>query len=375
VTRNNPPFRADQVGSLLRPDAVKEARAKCAAGQLSAAALAEIEDRAVDRLVARQEAVGLRSVTDGELRRAIWHTDFLQGLSGVTIATVEADAFQGQAIQQKRVIKTTRVTGKLDFVGHPMLEHFRYLKGHTGATAKFTIPAPTMLASASKDWREVVDRSVYPTLESMFVDLGFAYRKAVKAFGDAGCRYLQLDDCSMAFLCDPKLRKQMQDRGDDPDAMLNSYVGLINSALADKPADMVVSTHICRGNFRSTWLAQGGYEPVAEALFNRINYNAYFLEYDNDRSGGFEPLRFVPKNSHKLVVLGLVTTKTGQLESRDDIKRRIDEAAAYVELERLCLSPQCGFASTEQGNALTEDEQWAKLGFVVGVANEVWGSA
>jgi 5-methyltetrahydropteroyltriglutamate--homocysteine methyltransferase len=372
MQRTIPPCRADQVGSLLRPAAVKHARAELAAGRIPAAALTEVENQAILQLIAQQERIGLKSITDGEARRTAWTTDFLQELDGVSSVIGEAAAFQGAAPHRTSVMK---VTGKLGFSGHSMLKHFEFLKAHTHATPKLTIPSPTMLASASRDWRDVVDRKVYPTLEEMFADLGLAYRKAVKAFYDAGCRYLQFDDCSLAFVCDPKIRQQMQERGDDPDAMLHSWVTLINSALHDKPRDMVISTHMCRGNFRSTWLTQGGYEPVAEQLLGRINFDAYFLEYDTDRAGGFEPLRFLPKSGHKTVVLGLVTTKSGQLENKDDIKRRVEQAGRFVDPERLCLSPQCGFASTEQGNLLTEDEQWAKLAFVVKTADEIWGSA
>jgi 5-methyltetrahydropteroyltriglutamate--homocysteine methyltransferase len=369
--KSNPPFRADQVGSLLRTESVRDARTKYAAGRLDAAALAETEDSAIEKLIEHQEAIGLKSITDGETRRTAWTTDFLQELDGVSPTTGEASAFQGAAPHRTTVLK---VVGKLGFSGHSMIEHFKFLKAHTHATPKLTIPCPTMLASASRDWRGIVDRSIYPTLEEMFVDLALAYRKAIRAFADAGCRYLQFDDCSLAFICDPKIRAQIREHGDDPDSMLRSWVTLINSALRDKPADMVVSTHICRGNFRSTWLAQGGYEPIADILLNQINYDAYFLEYDSDRAGGFEPLRFLPKAGGKIIVLGLITTKTGQLEVKDDVKRRIDQAGAYVDLDRLCLSPQCGFASTEEGNALTEDEQWAKLSSVVEVAEEVWGA-
>jgi 5-methyltetrahydropteroyltriglutamate--homocysteine methyltransferase len=371
MLRTTPPFRADHVGSLLRTQSVKRARAERAAGQLSSVALHAIEDQAIRELIERQEGIGLKSITDGEARRTAWTTDFLRELDGVTSTLGEAAAFQGAAPHRTTIMK---VTGRLGFSGHPMLEHFKFLRAHTRGTPKFTIPSPTMLASASRDWREIVDRGVYPTLEEMFLDLGLTYRKAIKAFADAGCRYLQLDDCSLAYLCDPKIRRQMKERGDDPDAMFNSWIELINSALHDKPAGMVVSTHICRGNFRSTWFTEGGYEPIADALLNRINYDAYFLEYDSDRAGGFEPLRFLPKSGGKVVVLGLITTKSGQLEEKDNIKRRIDQASAYVDAERLCLSPQCGFASTEQGNALSEEEQWAKLSLAVDLAEEVWGA-
>ena len=371
MTTQRAPFRADQVGSLLRPDDVRDARAKHAAGEITAAALREVEDRAIKRMIARQEAIGLRGITDGECRRAAWTTDFQQELVGVTPKLVEAAAFAGA---KPHTTQLMRVTGKLDFAGHSMIEHFKFLKANTHGTPKFTIPAPTMLASASRDWRDIVDKSAYPDIESMFHDLALAYRKAIKAFADAGCTYLQLDDVSLAFICDPKIREQFRSRGDDPDKMLNLWADLINSSLVGKPADMVISTHICRGNFRSSWFSSGGYEPVADVLFNRMNYDAYFMEYDSERAGGFEPLRFMPKNSHKQVVLGLVTSKTPELEDNGVIKKRIEQASAYVDLSRLCLSPQCGFGSTEHGNSLTEEQQWAKLGLCVDIARDVWGS-
>jgi 5-methyltetrahydropteroyltriglutamate--homocysteine methyltransferase len=372
MPRIRPPFRADQVGSLLRPASVKAARERWASGALDDQGLREVEDEAIADAVARQEAIGLQSITDGEMRRAAWTTDFLKGLDGVSVVVADAVTFKG-ATPHKTKLMT--VTGKLGWSGHPMLEHFGFLKSHTNATAKMTIPSPMMLTSPTRNWREVVDQDVYPTLEALYEDLGKAYREAIKAFADAGCRYLQIDDCSFAFFCDPAVRQKIADRGDDPDALLDAWVGLINSALKDKPAGLTVSTHMCRGNFRSTWLAQGGYEPVAELLFNRLPFDAYFMEYDSDRAGGFEPLRRMPAASDKIVVLGLVTTKSGVLEDRDEIKRRIDQAASYIPLERLCLSPQCGFASTEEGNVLAEEEQWAKLASIVEIADEVWGNA
>jgi 5-methyltetrahydropteroyltriglutamate--homocysteine methyltransferase len=366
--RQKPPFRADQVGSLLRPPQVRQARAEHAEGRLSDATLREIEDAAIVRVIGRQEAIGLHSITDGEIRRANFLSDFLLGFDGVEMVMVEA-------VGNFPSHPAPKATGKLGFSAHPMLGQFKFLQAHTKGTAKMTIPSPTMLAATSRDWRTSADERVYPTRDEMFVDLGLAYRKALRAFADAGCRYLQMDDCSLAFVCDPEIRTMMKARGDDPDEMLEAWVELINSALTDKPDDMVVSVHVCRGNFRSTWFAQGGYEPVAEALLDRMKFDSYFLEYDSDRAGGFEPLRFLPKSGDKSVVLGLITSKTGQLENKDEIKRRIDQASAFVDLNRLCLSPQCGFASTEDGNAVTEDQQWAKLSEVVEIAAEVWGSA
>jgi 5-methyltetrahydropteroyltriglutamate--homocysteine methyltransferase len=250
-----------------------------------------------------------------------------------------------------------------------MLEHFRFLQGCTTRMAKMTIPSPSMLHY--RGGRAAISRAAYPELDAFYADLGRAYGKAIRAFYDAGCRYLQLDDVSLAYLCDPAQRRALSERGDDPQRQFGVYRDMLNAATAARPRDMTVTAHLCRGNFRSTFIASGGYEPVADALFNQFDLDGYFLEWDNERSGGLEPLRYLPKG--KLVVLGLVTTKTGQLESKDEIKRRIDEAAKYAPLEQLCLSPQCGFASTEEGNALNEDEQWRKLERVVEVAREVWG--
>jgi 5-methyltetrahydropteroyltriglutamate--homocysteine methyltransferase len=366
MAKTNPPFRADHVGSLLRPAAVKDAREKFARGAIDRAGLAAIEDEAIRHAIAKQESVGLKSITDGEIRRAWWQWDFLQGLDGTESAYREGVQFQGATTGSLSV----RVTGKLGFTTHPMLEHFRFLQRHTRATPKMTIPSPTMLTSIARDWRGVVSKVVYPDLDELYRDLGLAYRKAIRAFADAGCRYLQLDDCNIAFLCDPAMQQRMRDRGDDPAKMLRTFIALINSAVAERPAGMTIAMHSCRGNFRSTWLTEGGYEPVAEAVFGGSGVDAFFLEYDSDRAGGFEPLRHVGKD--KTVVLGLISTKTGQPETKDAIKRRIEAAAKHVALDGLCLSPQCGFASTEEGNVLTEDEQWAKLASVVEIAGEVW---
>jgi 5-methyltetrahydropteroyltriglutamate--homocysteine methyltransferase len=263
-----------------------------------------------------------------------------------------------------------RVVAKLGaYRPHPMIEHFKFVKAHAKATPKMTIPSPSSLHF--RYGRDAVPETVYPAMEDFYRDLGEAYRKAVRAFADAGCRYLQLDEVNFTYLCDPKLRELVAKRGEDPQTLPHIYARMINAAFADAPADMVKAMHLCRGNFQSTFVASGGYEPVAEILFNEIAIDAYFMEYDSDRAGGFEPLRFLPKG--KMVVLGLVTSKSGKLESKDELKRRIDEAAKFVALDQLCLSPQCGFASTEEGNILTEDEQWAKLARIVEVAEEVWG--
>jgi 5-methyltetrahydropteroyltriglutamate--homocysteine methyltransferase len=366
VQRKKPPFRADHVGSLLRPAALKAARERYARGEIDAAALKAVEDREIERIIKKQEGAGLQSVTDGEFRRSWWHLDFLWGLDGVERNVMGAGiAFSGVTTRNEGV----RVTGKLGFSGHPMLEHFKFLKARTKQTPKLTIPAPS--AIYGRPYPTPIDKTIYPTLDKFFADLGQAYRKAVRAFAEAGCRYLQLDEVFIAMLCDPKYRQQMKDRGDDPDYLGPLYGELINTAISDIPPDMTVTMHLCRGNYKSTFMGSGGYAAMQDVLFDRIKVDGYFMEYDSARAGGFEPLRFVPKG--KTVVLGLVTSKTGQLESRDEIKRRIEAAARFVPLDQLCLSPQCGFASTEDGNTLAEDEQWAKLRMIVELAAEVWG--
>jgi 5-methyltetrahydropteroyltriglutamate--homocysteine methyltransferase len=368
MQRTTPPFRADMVGSLLRTATLKEARHKHHDGEISDAALKEIEDREIRALIKRQEDIGLQAVTDGEFRRAYWHFDFLEHLDGVT--SVEADSgmnFKGGV----GIAKALRVTGKVGFSGqHPMIDHFRFVKDNTDRVAKMTIPGPSMLHY--RGGRKMMNMGVYPNMDDFYADVGRAYNKAVHAFYDAGCRYLQLDDISFAYLCDPDQREMLRQRGDDPEKQPEIYAGMVREALKDKPDDLAITMHLCRGNFRSTFIASGGYEPVADVLFNRMPVDGYFMEWDTDRAGGFEPLRFLPKG--KSVVLGLVTSKTGVLEKKDDIKRRIDEASKYVDLDQLCLSPQCGFASTEEGNTLAEEEQWAKLRMIVEIAEEVWGS-
>jgi len=366
MKRTKPPFRADHVGSLLRPAALKEARARRATGEISAADLKTVEDREIERIIRKQEEVGLQSVTDGEFRRSWWHLDFLWGLDGVEKHVMDAGiAFAGVNTRAEGL----KVTGKIGFSSHPMIEHFKFVAAHTKVTPKITIPAPS--AAYGRPMPTPIDKQAYPELDGFFHDLGQAYRRAVRAFADAGCRYLQLDEVFIAMLCDEKYRQQMRDRGDDPERLGEIYGDLINVAMSDIPADMTITMHMCRGNYKSTFMGAGGYEAVQEILFNKINVHGYFMEYDDARSGGFEPLRMLPKG--KQVVLGIVTTKTGRLESKDDLKRRIEEAARYAPLDQLCLSGQCGFASTEEGNVLTEDEQWAKLARIVEVAEEVWG--
>ena len=367
MPRTKPPFRADHVGSLLRSVALKAARGKRERGEISAAELAAVEDREIEKVIRKQEDVGLRSVTDGEFRRAFWNYDFLGKLNGVEAYLGERKIkFQGR--QPKPMM--LRVIGKLGaHRAHPMIEHFKFVAAHAKATPKMTIPSPSSLHF--RYGRNAVPPAIYPRMDDFYRDLGESYRKVVRAFADAGCRYLQLDEVNFAYLCDPKLRAFVAERGDDPQTLPHIYARMINAAISDVPADMTKAMHLCRGNFQSSFVASGGYEPVAEILFNEIDIDAYFMEYDSDRAGGFEPLRFVPKG--KMVVLGLVTSKSGTLESKDAIKRRIDEAAKFVALEQLCLSPQCGFASSEEGNILAEDEQWAKLRRIVEVADEVWG--
>jgi 5-methyltetrahydropteroyltriglutamate--homocysteine methyltransferase len=363
-----PPFRADHVGSLLRTAPVKEARAKREQGKISPAALKEVEDAEIKKIIGRQEAIGLRSVTDGEFRRSWWHYDFLGALDGVELVAAD-QGIQFAGVQTKAQVPM--VKGKIGFSNHPMLEHFKFLKANTKQTPKMTIPSPSMLHY--RGGRKAIAPGLYADMGEYFNDLGAAYGNAVKAFYDAGCRYLQIDDCSFAYFCDAAQLKMLHERGDDPFKLQETYAQTINKALANRPQDLTVSMHVCRGNFRSTFIASGGYEPIADLMFNRIDVDAYFLEWDSERAGGFEPLRFLPQN--KRVVLGLVTTKVGTLESKDVIKRRIEEATKHANLERLCLSPQCGFASTEEGNVLAEDEQWAKLQTVVQTAREVWPDA
>jgi len=359
-----PPFRADHVGSLLRPAALKDARAKFAKGEIPLAALTEVEDREIERVIKKQEEAGLKSVTDGEFRRSWWHLDFLWGLDGIEKYIMEQGvAFAGVTTRNEG----HKITGKIGYSGHPMIEHFKFVAGHTTRTPKITIPAPS--AAYGRPAKPPI--SGYSDNATMFADLGQAYKKAVRAFADAGCRYLQLDEVFIAMLCDPKYRAQMTARGDDPEKLGPLYGDLINTAMSDIPSDMRITMHLCRGNYKSTFQGSGGYEAEQDILFNRIKVHGYFMEYDSERAGGFEPLKLVPKD--RQVVLGLVTTKTGELESKDMLKRRIDEATKYISLDQLCLSPQCGFASTEEGNTLTEEQQWAKLRLIVELADEVWG--
>ncbi len=367
MPRTKPPFRADMVGSLLRPESLKEARARHASGQISDAELRAVEDREIKKIIAKQEEVGLQLATDGEFRRSWWHFDYLGGLDGVDIVE-DSHGIQFQGVQTKA--QTLKIVGKIGFpADHPMLEHFKFLKANTRLVPKMTIPSPSVLHFRG-GYNSI--KAVYPDIDDFFADAAKAYQDAIRAFHAAGCRYLQLDDTVWAYLCSEEQRAMARERGDDVDRLQERYARAINTALEAKPADMTITMHVCRGNFRSTWISSGGYEPVAETLLSKVNIDGYFLEYDTERAGGFEPLRFLPKGN-KIVVLGLITSKSGTLEKKDDVKKRIDEATKYVALDQLCLSPQCGFASTEEGNILTEEAQWAKLAEIVEIAREVWG--
>ncbi|GAA4173749.1 5-methyltetrahydropteroyltriglutamate--homocysteine S-methyltransferase [Gryllotalpicola koreensis] len=365
----DPPFRSDIVGSFLRPESVKRARADVEEGRLDAAGLREIEDAAITDVTRRQQDAGLRAVTDGEFRRAWWHYDFYDGLDGVSV--VDSDhgiQFAGVATKSQ----VLRVTDRIGFSAtHPFLAHFQYLRENApaGALPKMTIPSPTVLHFRLDS--DAVTTGAYADHEDAFDDLAAAYRTAVRAFYDAGCRYLQFDDTAWAYLCSDTELEKAAARGIRIDGLAERYAELINASLEGKPDDMTITTHVCRGNFRSTWIASGGYEPVAEQLLGNTAYDGYFLEYDSERAGGFEPLRFLPRGD-KTVVLGLITSKSGELEDVDAVKKRIDEATAFAPLEQLALSPQCGFASTEEGNVLTEEQQWAKVREVVAIAADVW---
>lgn len=364
-----PPFRADHVGSFLRPKELIEARDRFARGQIDAGALREAEDVAIRDIVAFQEDLGLEGITDGEFRRTFFHVDFLTQLSGVIEeggAEVKFRRADGDINYAPPVMK---VTGKVEHVHDIQKRDFEYLKSVTTRTPKVTIPSPTMLHF--RGGRSAIDEAVYPDLDQFYADVAAAYREEIASLADAGLRYIQLDDTNLAYLCDVIQRENARRRGMDPDELPRRYAQLINEAIRDRPDDMTVCVHLCRGNFRSSWAAEGGYEPVAEVLFNELEVDGYFLEYDDPRSGDFAPLRHVPAG--KTVVLGLVTTKLGDLEDKDDVKRRIDEAAQFMPLEQMALSPQCGFSSTVHGNEIEVQQQAEKLRLVVDVARDVWG--
>ena len=364
--RATPPFRADHVGSLLRPPELLRARDEGAAN------LREVEDEAIRAAVRMQEEIGLRVATDGEFRRASWHMDFIYQLGGVTRIPEERITvhFHSDEGDLDAVFSGMHVDGKLGIGETIFGDDFAFLRDTaTTAVPKLTIPSPSMVHY--RGGRASIDPSIYPDLDSFWADLTAAYREEVRRLGELGCTYLQLDDTSLAYMNDPAQREYVASIGGDPDGQHVEYIRHINEALAGRPEGMAVTTHMCRGNFRSSWVAAGGYDFVAEALFNELEVDGFFMEWDDERSGGFEPLRFLPKG--KVVVLGLVTTKRGELESKDELKRRIEEAAQFTDVEQLCLSPQCGFASTSEGNELTVEQQAAKLRLIVEVADEVWG--
>ena len=372
LRRDTPPFRADHVGSLLRPPKLLVAREDFRLGRIPEKEFRKIENDAIRDVVNMQEELGLKSITDGEYRRALWHRDFFRQIENVTSARSSVKvSFHTDEGDIERLPTAFRVDGKLKRPKPIFVDAFKFLKSATKETPKITIPSPSLLHF--RGGRDAVDKAAYPEMENFYADLAKVYADEVRDLGAAGCRYLQIDEVNFAYLCDPKLRAELQSLGEDPDSLPHTYAKLINQSVRTRPKDMVVAMHLCRGNFEGAWLAEGGYEPVAEILFNEIDVTGYFLEYDSSRAGDFKPLRFVPKG--KTVVLGLVTTKRGTLESKDELKRRIEEAARYVPFNQLALSPQCGFASGERGNKLTIDEEKAKLRLVVDVAREMWGTA
>jgi 5-methyltetrahydropteroyltriglutamate--homocysteine methyltransferase len=370
--RTTPPFRADHVGSLLRPQKLKAARDDHAAGGITAEGLRAVEDEAIREAVALQQAVGLQSVTDGEFRRHSWHMDFIYQIGGIgQVPGTLVSNFKNDEQAVQFTPPAIKVNRKITMDKTIFGEDFAFLKSIAGdSVAKQTIPAPSMVHYRS-GVRAIVDESIYPDVDEFWSDVAAAYAGEVGRMADIGCRYLQIDDISLAYLNDPAQRAYISERGEDAEHMHLRYIALINGAVRGRPADMAITTHLCRGNYQSMWVASGGYDFVAEALFSELDVDGFFLEYDDERSGGFEPLRFVPPG--KQVVLGLVTTKRPELETADSLKRRIEEAAKYVPLDQLCLSGQCGFASTAEGNSLTMDEQKAKLDLIVSVASEVWG--
>ncbi len=372
AARTTPPFRADHVGSLLRPTELLRARADAAAGRITANELRAAEDDAIRDAVRMQRDAGLRAVTDGEFRRTSWHMDFIYALDGVSTAEDKVKvSFHNERGDIEFMAAALHVDGKVGVSQAIFGDAFAFLQECAAdAVPKLTIPSPSMVHY--RGGQAAIDESVYPDLETFWGDLTAAYREEVRLLGELGCTYLQLDDTSLAYLNDPEQRRYVASIGGDPDAQHLEYIRHINEALVGRPEGLTVATHMCRGNFRSSWVAEGGYEHVAEALFHELEVDGYFMEWDDERSGGFEPLRLVPPGA-KQVDLGLVTTKRGAHESKDDLKRRIDEASRYLSLDQLCLSPQCGFSSTVEGNALSHDEQAAKLALIVEVADEVWG--
>ncbi|HEY7903938.1 MAG TPA: 5-methyltetrahydropteroyltriglutamate--homocysteine S-methyltransferase [Casimicrobiaceae bacterium] len=369
AVRNAPPFRADHVGSFLRPKKLLDARERHKAGTLSADALRDAEDEAIRDIVRYQENLGYRGITDGEFRRTYFHIDFLTKLSGVTTKGGISVSFHSAAGNVDFAPPVMQVTDRVRHDLPIQRRDFEFLRSVVTRTPKVSIPSPTMLHF--RGGRGAISKDAYPDLEAFYADVARAYQDEIADLAAAGCTYLQLDDTNLAYLCDATMREGARARGDDPDELPRRYARLINAAIARKPADMTVCVHLCRGNFKSAWAAEGGYEPVAEVLFNELGVDGYFLEYDDARSGDFAPLRHVPKG--KTVVLGLVSTKVGTLEHKDDLKRRVDMAAKLVPLDQLCLSPQCGFSSTVHGNDIATESQTAKLALVVETARDIWG--
>jgi 5-methyltetrahydropteroyltriglutamate--homocysteine methyltransferase len=374
-TSARPPFRADHVGSLLRPQEVLQARDDFAAGQISAGQLKEIEDAAIQKIISMQDEVGLKAVTDGELRRESWHMDFIYSLGGIT--KVQDDtikvAFHNKDKNFEWTPPSAHVTAPVTLERTIFADAFTYLKDNASPeqTPKLTIPSPSMVHY--RGGREAIDQAIYPDLEQFWDDLAQAYADEIQRLYDLGCRYLQLDDTSMAYVNDPRQREHIAAIGGDPNHQHETYIATMNKALTGRPADMAITVHTCRGNNQSMWAAEGSYDFVADSLFNGLNVDGFFCEWDDERSGGFEPLRYLPKG--KRVVLGVMTTKSGELESKDYLKRRVEEAAKYASLDQLCLSGQCGFSSTKEGNSLTQEQQWAKLGLIVETAQEIWPDA
>ena len=369
MSQVNPPFRADHVGSLLRPPQLLEARERYFNAELSAEELRAVEDEAIADAIRKQESVGLRSITDGEFRRTYFHVDFLEQLEGVTVSGGIPVKFRTKQGEVDFAPPRLSVTGKLRHVKDIQRRDFEFLQSHTTCTPKVTIPSPTMVHF--RGGRQAIDIQAYPDMDEFFEDLAQCYRDEISSLYEAGARYIQMDDTNLAYLCDPQMRENVRQRGDDPNDLPRTYAGLINSVIDGRPEDLTIAVHLCRGNFRSSWVAEGSYEPVAEVLFNEMNVDAYFLEYDDERSGDFAPLRFVPAN--KTIVLGLVTTKVGELEDQETLIKRVHEAAEYINLNNTCLSPQCGFSSTVHGNQISEDQQWRKLELVVNTARQIWG--
>jgi 5-methyltetrahydropteroyltriglutamate--homocysteine methyltransferase len=372
------PFRADHVGSLLRPESLLEKREEWKADKISDSDLRDYENDCIAEIVKKEQAVGIKSVTDGEYRRESFHFDFINQIGGIeTNFTLKSAFAQGEKTKaggEKAVPLTVEITDKMTLPAAGIgVENFKFLAlvAGEGTTPKVTMPSPTM--THFRGGREAISQEAYPDLDMFFADLSALYRQEIALLADAGCKYIQFDDTNLAYLCDSKMRQDARDRGEDPDELPRTYAALINDCIGERPDDMAACIHLCRGNARSLWFAEGDYEPIADHLFNLTDVDGFFLEYDDDRSGGFEPLRYVPKGNKK-IVLGLLTTKSGEMESRDELKQRIEEASKFVDLDQLCLSPQCGFSSNAIGNIISEQEQFDKLGMIVDLATEIWGS-